>query len=822
MQALWQDLRYGARMLRKQPGFTLIAVLTISLGIGANTAIFSVVNAVLLRPLPYPRPDEVAQVDTSNASRGWTQSQVSLPDFRDWQAQTQAFAHLAAYSQRSANLSGGAQPERVEYALATATLFDVLATEPLLGRVFLPEEDQPGRGNVVLLSYGFWQRAFGGASGVIGQTMSLNGEICTVVGVMPARAQFPNADVALWKPLAMKRDEAGGRDGRWLEVVGRLKAGVTVAQAQAEMERITGNLARDYPASNAGWSARVSSLHTAQTSELRPSLLMLWGAVGLVLLIACANVANLLLARAAGRGQEIALRSALGASRIRLVRQMLTESLLLALLGGATGVLLALWGVALLPSLDPNGATPRIELDRWALGYSLALAMLTGLLFGLLPALKTARTDLQTALKEGGRASDASPRQRARNLLIAGEVAVTLALLAGAGLLLRSFAALMRVDPGFDTRNVLTLRLAPPQAQRLPGERGGAYFKRLQDERQQVAGFYRALTERVEALPGVQSVGVINRLPLTGANWIVGFNVEGRPSRSRAEQPSAYGRIVDAGLLRTLQTPLLGGRLLAESDTQQAPPVAVINQTMARQHWPNEDAVGKRLRFGDDPEIFDWVTVVGVVGDVRFNNLESAPEATVYLPFTQAIFGHFGDWGMSLVVRAQSNPAALADAIRAQAQALDKTLPVYQIRTLDQLVEQNLAQRRAGMLWLSLFAALALMLAVVGLYGVLSYAVASRTREIGVRLALGAQRRDIARLIIGQGLKPVLAGIALGLGAAYAATRLLQKMLFGVSATDPLTFAAIVLLLIGVALAACWIPARRAAKVDPMIALRCD
>lgn len=820
MQTFIQDLRYGLRLLLKQPVFTLIAIVTLALGIGANTAIFSVVNAALLSPLPYPNPDQIVRVYTNNPSRGWNQSMVSLHDFRDWEAQNQAFSQLAAFNQRSANVTGSDQPERIDYSLVTANLFSVLGTEAALGRTFTAEEDQPGHGNVVVLSYRFWQRSFGGDKSVIGKSVQLNGENCVIVGVMPARVRFPSPDVELWKPIAMTPESTGERSGRWLEAIARLKPGVTQEQAQAEMETIAARLAQTYPESNQGWGVEMMKLHQQQVSDFRPALLLMWGAVGLVLLIACANVANLLLARAAFREKEIAVRSALGAGRSRIVRQLLTESLILALLGGLAGWLFAIWGTELLPDLSAGGFVSDVKIDRNVLFYSLALAVSTGILFGMIPALKAAKTNLNDTLKDGGRSSNGSSNHRARNLLVISEIALTLLLLIGAGLLLRSFVSLLNVDPGFDPQNLLTLKVAPPQAVPLPGESSDDYFRRYSSERQQMAVFYRSVVERVKALPGVEAAGVTNVLPLSGNRWTVGFNIEGRASRPRAEQPTAFGRVVSPGFLRAMKIRLLEGRELNEFDVRDAELVAVVSQTMARRHWPNESAIGRRIRFGEDPDIFKWVKVVGVVSDVRMNDMATTPDAAIYVPFPQAIFGHFGDWGMTLAVRTKSNPAPLIEAIRQQVSALDRTLPVYQVRTMEQVISESVAQRRSSMTLLTIFAVLALVLAVVGIYGVISYSVNQRTHELGIRVALGAGNPDILKLIIGQGLMLTLVGIGIGLIASFALTRFLSGMLFGVGATDPVTFIGVPLLLVLVAVLACYFPARKATKVDPMAALR--
>jgi putative ABC transport system permease protein len=674
----------------------------------------------------------------------------------------------------------------------------------------------------VVLSYGFWQRYFGADPNAVGGRLSLNGESVVVVGVMPAHVRFPSSTTELWKPIASKPEDTGDRAGRWLSTVARLRPGITLEQAESEMDTIAVRLAQAYPDSNSGWGVTLTPLQRDQTSRVRPALLLLWSAVGLVLLIACANVANLLLVRAAAREREVSIRSALGAGRARIVRLLLTESLLLACLGGAVGCLLAFWGTKLLPRLSAEGLAAAVEADRWVLIYAVGLSVLTGVLSGLLPAVKASKTNLNDALKEGIHSSAGPSQHRVRSLLVISEIALTLVLLVGAGLLLQSFVNLLRVDLGFETENLLTLRIAPPQAQQRAEESLEDFFERFQNERRQMVDFYRSVVERVESLPGIDSAGVINVPPLSGSHWTVGFNLEGHPPLSRSDQPTAFGRIVSPGFLEALGVPLLEGRMLAASDDDEAPAVAIINQTMARRHWTNESPIGKRIRFGENPEIFQWVTVVGVVGDVHLSAMETRPDAAVFIPFPQAVFGHFGDWGMTLMARIQAPPSTLIDAIRDQVRQLDPTLPLYRIRTMDQIVAESVTQRRVNVLLLGMFAGLALLLALVGVYSVLSYSITQRRQELGVRIALGATRPDIAGLVLRHGLGMALVGVGVGLAITMALSRLLASFLYGVGVADLLTLTGVSALLLVTALAACLLPARRAMQVDPMTALHCE
>jgi putative ABC transport system permease protein len=811
MQALWQDLRYGARMLMKNPGFTLIAVLTLGLGIGANTAIFSVVNALLLRPLPYAESERLALL--SEKSRTGERDSVSYPNYADWRARSQSFEGMAIGWPQNFTLSGGDGAARVPGYTLNWNFFPLLGVQPQLGRMFTESDDRYGAAaRTVIISHGFWQRRFGGELNVIGQTLRLTNEAYTVIGVLPPGFEyFAAADVVTPLGLILAPDSPhAGRGNRAFDfyAVARLKPGVTVAQANSEMAAIGGQLAREYPNEIEGSSAQAERLQDVMSESVRPSLWLLLGAVGFILLIACINVANLLLVRAAERQKELAVRLALGAGRWRIIRQLLSESLLIAALGGACGLLLGSWMLQGLLALAPAGIPQlsRVALDNGVLLFTLGLAVLTSLLFGLLPALQAAKTDLQTTLKDGGRLTTGASRDRLRKALLMAEVSLSLVLLTGAGLLVRSMWNLRHVDPGFKMDNLLTLRL------RLEGEKYHPQASRV---------FYDECLARVQALPGVRSAALTHSLPIDGSNWGGVFTVADKPAPTRADLPESDRLRVSQNYFETMGIQLLRGRSFSAADTPDSAPVVVINETLARRIWPNEDPIGKRLKFGlpedQDEESKPWREVVGVAGDVKMNGVDQATTLQTYLPYAQ-----LPNQALGLVVRAERNPAALASAVEQAIHAIDKDLPVYAIFTLEQLLSNSLAERRLTLVLLASLAALALLLAAVGIYGVLSYAVRQRTHELGLRMALGAQARDVLALILKQGVKLTLSGIGVGLAAAFALTRWLESLLFGVRPTDALTFAAIALLLLLVALLACWIPARRATKVDPLIALRTE
>ena len=799
MKSVWQDVRFGLRVLRKRPGFTGVALAVLALGVGANTAIFSVVNAVLLRPLPLPGSERVVDFDGVNTSKGITKSNVSAPDFADWKQQSRSFEALSLYTSGGTNMTGGEEPERVSAGWVDADFFRALGAAPARGRALLPEDDRPGAPLVAVISHGLWVRRFGADAGAVGRRVELGGRGVEVVGVMPAGFDFPEK-AEVWVPLQM---EAGkeSRDNRSYDVVGRLREGVTLGAARAELAAVSARLADAHPVTNAGWGVELDSLKDEMVGQLKTTLYLLLAAVGLVLLIACANVANLLLARAAGRRREVALRVALGAGRLRIARQILTESLLLALVGGALGACLSVWLTDLLVALAPEN-TPRlgeVSADARVLLFAVGAALLTGLAFGLAPALQASRYDLNESLREGGRGS--ARRGRLRSALVVAEVALSLLLLAGAGLLVKSFARLQQVDPGFDPANVLTMRVSLPGARyREPARKGE---------------FYAALEARLNSLPGVEAAGATLSLPLGGSNYSVGrsFIREGRPATPEASENAAYS-VVTPGYFRALRIPLRAGRLFDERDDAAAPKVVVINDVLARKVFPGEDPVGKHLTVWRDEKFPRQI--VGVVGEAKPQRLDADPAAQMYVPHRQDA----GWGGLSLVVRAEGDAAALTQAVRAEVRALDGQLPVYDVKTMGRVLADATAYRRVTVFLMAGFAAAALLLSGVGLYGVLSYAVAQRTHEIGIRMALGARRGDVLRLVVRQGMALTLAGLALGLAAALAVTRLMAGLLYGVSAADPAVYALVSLLLAAVALVACLVPARRATKVDPMVALR--
>jgi putative ABC transport system permease protein len=805
MTTLWQDVRFGLRMMAKKPGFTFVGVLALALGIGANTAIFSVVKAVLLSPLPYTNPERLVWIWETNPGADIKVEDASMPNFNDWRTQSQSFEEMAAFTKWAATLTSDGEPERVPGSIVTSRFFSVLGVQPIMGRGITDEENGPKGARVVVLSYGLWQRRFGGNPRVVGQTVKLNGTPYEVIGVMPQGFKEPlptqrNA-AEMWIPLPMNLAPEVRRSD-FLSVIGRLKPNVTLEQARAEMNTITARLAQQYPESNTGWSAIILPLRERITGDVRPAMWVLVGVVGFLLLIACANVANLLLARSAARQQEIAVRRALGADRFRLIRQFLTESILLALSGGAVGMILAMWGVELLVRLSPANI-PRLDevrLNWQVLLFTLAVSLLTGIIFGLIPALHATNPNLTEALKEGGRSSTEGVRgARLRNALVVGEIAIALVLLVGAGLMIKSFMRLQGVDPGFKPERILAVDVALPSA-------------KYKEEAQEVA-FWNELLGRVQRLPGVERTSAVVTLPFTGGS-IISFLVEGRPEPPPNTVQDAEYRVVTPGYFDTMSIPLVRGNAFTDEHTSNSPAVAIINETMARRYFAGEDPIGKRINLGD-PQKSPWRTIIGVVRDIRQQGLDKEPYPQMYSPYAQ-----FPTRAMTLIVRTSASPSSLVPSIRGELSAMDKDQPLYNARTVEQVMSESIAKERFNMLLIAIFAVLGLVLASVGIYGVMSYTVAQRTHEIGVRMALGASTQDVLKMVVRQGMMLALFGTALGLVASFLLTRLMSSLLFNVSATDPLTYVLISLLLIAVALLACLIPALRATRVDPMVALR--
>ena len=803
LETLWQDLRYGARMLMKNPGFTVVAVITLALSIGANAAIFSVVNATLLRPLPYDDPDRLITIRETKLPE-FRDFSVGPGDFLDWKKQNTVFERLVAMSGASSTLVGAGDPELLPGMRVTDGFFAMLGARPQIGRDFLPEEDQPGRDNVVIISHGLWQKRFDGDPNIINRAITLSGRSYTVIGVMPATFRFGDSGAEFWKPMAFTAGQAQQR-GRYVAVIGRLRPGVALEQARLEMSMIADRLAKQYPDSNAGWNVELTPLLEYTVKNVKPALLSLLGAVVFVLLIACVNLANLLLARSAVREKEIAVRTSLGASRARIVRQLLTESLLLALFGGAAGLALAGWGMDLLLALAPEDL-PRlsnVSLDSRALLFTSALTLLVGLGFGLFPALQSSRPNLNESLKEAGRAATDDRRRRlVRSALAVAEIALALVLMVGAGLLIESFLRLRHVSPGFNTAGALAVGIPLSQ--------------RKYPEEDQQAAFYAQLIERVAALHGVESAGAVSILPLGGGSFIDGFVIEDSPPYPAREEPPADWYSASPGYFKAMGIPLLRGRFFTERDAKGAPRVAIINETMAKRFFPGEAPIGKRFHSSGEPV---YREIVGIVGDVKQNSLDREMTAQIYEPNAQwpSPYSY-----MALVARASGDPTSLTAAIRGEVLKIDKEQPIVDVRTLDQFLSTSVAQQRFSALLFGTFAVAAMALACVGIYGVLSYSVAQRRREIGVRMAMGAGARDVIKLVVGQAMLLAFAGVAIGLGAAFALTRLMRALLFGVSPTDPMTFGLVALILVAVALLAALVPARRATKVDPMIALRSE
>jgi putative ABC transport system permease protein len=766
MSRLLQDIRYGLRTLRRNSGFTVVAVLTLALGIGATTAIFSVVNGVLLRPLPFRDADRLAMVWLDNVPQGIRQDITSYPTFADWREQNRVFEGMAGFSPQQANLTGEAEPERIARAAVTAGFFPLLGVEPARGRGFDVREEEQGSHRVAVLGHGLWQRRFGGDPEVLGRTIQMNGDEFTVVGVMPPGFDFPSAS-QLWVPLAPSEQLREARGAFWLYTLGRLRPGVTVEAAQREMDGIDARLGEEYPALSR-FGVFVQPVRDYLVGDVRPALLVLLGAVAFLLLIASANVANLLLARSAAREREMAIRAAMGAGQRRLVGQLLTESLVLALAGGALGVVIATWGVQLLKWLSPADL-PRMEnvgVDATVLGFAFLVSLLTGVAFGLVPALQVSRTPLARPLREGSRGLSGGRRgQRTRKVLIVGELALALVLLIGAGLLLQSFSRLRSVDPGFRAENVLTLRLSL----------SGSDYR----DPARVVGFWEQLLERVESLPGVASAAGATDVLLPELANSSTVTIEGRPRSPDEETVEVPIDVVTPGLFRTLGTPLLHGRDFSGADDRDAAPVAIINEAMARRFWPDADPVGQRFRYGGENSQDPWRTVVGVVADARRTSLEQEARPSTFLPVRQNAAS-----SLVVVVRTAGDPLALAGAVRREVRAIDPNVPIAQLSTLEGLLSERLAQRRFSALLLGIFSALALLLASVGVYGVIAYTVSQSTREIGIRMALGAHRRNVLRLVLGQVSVLVLLGIGIGLAGALALSRTLAGMLYGTSGAE--------------------------------------
>jgi len=812
MAGIFQDIRYASRQLRKAPGFAAVAVVTLALGIGANTAIFSVVNGVLLRPLAFKDADRLVRlwhVPPQKSFPGIPTFSVSPANYLDWQSQNHVFEQMAVMGYYGFTMTGGDKPEQVDASSVSAGFFSTLGVQPMIGRVPTPDEDKPGRSNVVVLSHRFWQDHFGSNRNIVGQNITLDGTSYLVSGVMPPSFRFPDF-AQMWTPMAWTDQDKIIRGNHNYMVVARLRPGVDVKQAQAEMNTISSRLEQQYPADDKGWGAIVIPLHADMVSDVRPALLVLLGAVGFILLIACVNVTNLSLARIFARHKEIAIRTAMGASSMRIVRQIVSESVLLALLGGALGLTYAHFGIRLIMNFLANRLPASIEvgLDLKVLAFTAVISILTGVIAGILPALHLSRANVNQALKQGlGRTDTDSSGNRTRSILVVLEVSLSLVLLIGAGLMIRSFQMLHEVNPGFESHGVLTMTPAVSR-------------KTFSQPLQQIS-FNDRVLERVRALPGVVSAGMIDDIPLGANGSDQPIAVEGRPVVPMAEQPEVDVRVISSGYISALQIPLLRGRDFDETDVAGRPPSTLISASLAKQFWPNENPIGKHITltfFGTVRE------VVGVVGDVKSDGLDqNRPPAMLYVPLGQLSAPSAGGWrsfSMTLVVRSSAKPASLVSAVSNAVHDVDRNIPVRNVLTMDELVTTSLSQQRFNLMLLGAFAVLALILAAIGIYSVLSYSVRRRVQEIGIRLALGARISDVLRMIVIEGMRPTLLGVTIGIVGALALGQVMSSLVYGVKPTDPLTFLAVAMVLAVVALSATIIPAYRAARVDPMVALR--
>ncbi|HWQ31519.1 MAG TPA: ABC transporter permease [Blastocatellia bacterium] len=806
MGTLLADVRFGFRMLLKKPGITVIAVLALALGIGANSAVFSMLNAILLRPLPFDDLDRIVALWERVPGQGVERNETAIANYLDWKAQNQSFEHLAIYTWWSANLTGIEPPERIRGFRVSANLLDAVGVKPALGRNFTADEEQPGRDAVAILSHGLWQRRFGGDPEIVGKTITLNGLSRTIVGVMPQDVNFPRGGEVM-APLAITPELARNRGSHGYLTVARLKPGVTVAQAQSDLDEIARRLAEQYPNTNTGRGVSVTPILADTVRSYKAASLVMMGAVGFVLLIACANVANLLLARATARQREIAVRLAMGASRWRIIRQLLTESAILGLTGGAAGLLVALWGVEALKAALPDDAQMnmpgfnQLGVNERVLIFTLAVSLLTGLIFGLAPAWQASKPDLNETLREGGgKALAGSGRHRLRSLLVVAEIALSLVLLIGAGLQMKGFLNLLSTSPGFNSDSVLTMTLTLPAA-------------KYRDKPQR-RDFFRQLAERLSTLPAVEAAGMVNYIPLGQSNSSNSYLVEGIPDPPPGQDFIGRYRVCTPDYFRAMGIRLIKGRVFTEADTADSQPVVIVNEALERKFWPGGSALGKHLRNSGPIERNPWLLIVGVVADVK-HEMDQPVTPEFYVPHTQDAWAT-----MVIVARTQTEPLALAQAVRHEVQTLDRDQPVSDIRTMTQVRDRSIMHYRFSGAVLAVLAVFALLLATTGIYGVMSYAVSQRTHEIGIRMALGADSREILRLVIGHGLRLTMAGMGVGLLGAYGLGRAMGSLLFGVSATDWQTYFSLSLLLALVALLACWLPAQRATRVDPMIALR--